>query len=84
MRAFRREEVISEITENDRVTHLEGIKNGDSAEGGGGGGGGVEGATKWAYGLANGEGFFHRCKHYSFYGESNTCTCIQQVHRNDV
>lgn len=46
MRVFRREEVLREITETDRVTHLECI--------GGGRDGGV-GGTKWAYGLANGE-----------------------------
>lgn len=52
VRVFRREEVLSEITEADRVTHLECLdatRRGAAVEGEG-----VVG-TKWAYGLANGE-----------------------------
>lgn len=42
MRVFRQEEVVSEITEADRVTHLECIA-------------GKRGSTRWGFGLANGE-----------------------------
>ncbi|CAM9465389.1 unnamed protein product, partial [Sphacelaria rigidula] len=41
MRVFRQEEVVSEITEADRVTHLECIA-------------GKRGSTRWGFGLANG------------------------------
>ncbi|CAM9166780.1 unnamed protein product, partial [Hapterophycus canaliculatus] len=50
VRAFRREEVLSEITEADRVTHLEPLDEKETVSG-------MEGfksTTKWAYGLANG------------------------------
>lgn len=47
VRVFRREEVLSETTEADRVTHLENLEDKESAAAGVG--------TKWAYGLANGE-----------------------------
>lgn len=54
VRVFRREEVLSEITEADRVTHLKSLDGerrvaADEEEGAVG--------TKWAYGLANGEVF---------------------------
>lgn len=42
MRVFRREEVVSEITEADRVTHLECIA-------------GKKGSARWGFALANGE-----------------------------
>lgn len=53
IRIFRREEVLSEITEADRVTHLKPL-GGTSRVGSSAGEEGTMGTT-WAYGLANGE-----------------------------
>ncbi|CAM9311746.1 unnamed protein product [Scytosiphon promiscuus] len=50
VRAFHREEVLREITEADRVTHLESLEEQETASGAEG----LTGGTKWAYGLANG------------------------------
>lgn len=51
VRVFRREEVLKEITETDRVTHLDHIQGGGN-EGMAGEG---QGSTRWSYGLANGK-----------------------------
>lgn len=48
---FRREEVVSEITEADRVTNLESIQGGETGDSTSTG---CVSGTRWGYGLANG------------------------------
>lgn len=70
VRVFRREEVLSEITEADRVTHLEPLETRGGVSAGGEGAGG---ASRWAYGLANGESTVFGCTETNMHPQNNTC-----------